>query len=89
MDNKTRAKELAVAHRVALDELYNPLLGDAERFRIWVRMGCLSVKMTVHLVETGWSYDVLDYPGDPGRWKHSTRGFWGRRTEWIADEEDN
>ena len=31
MDNKTRAKELAKAHRAALDELYNPLLDDADR----------------------------------------------------------
>ena len=89
MDDKTRAKELAKAYRAAQDELYNPRLKDAEWSRIRDRMDRLSMKMTAHLAETGWSYEVPDYPGEPGRWKHSTRGFWGWRTEWIDDEEEN
>lgn len=89
MDDKTRAKELAKAHREALDELYDPLTEDAGRPRIRERMFRLLMKLEEHRAETGWSYDVPDYPGEPGRWTHSIVGFLGRRTEWIYDEEDN
>ena len=89
MDDKTRAKELAKAHRAALDELYNPSLNDAERERIMDRRYRLSVKMYDHRVETGWSYEVPDFPGEPGRWANSTRGLLGWRTEWIDDEGEN
>ena len=89
MDDKTRAKELAKAYRAALYELHGPLLEDAERPRIRDRMERLAMKITTHLAETGRVYDVPGYSGEPGRWKHSTRGFWGWRTEWIDDEEEN
>ena len=88
MDDKTRAKELAKAHRAAMDELCNPMLMGAERSRLRERKDSLSMKLTDHQAATGWSYEVPDYPGELGRWKHTTSGFWTCRTEWIDDEKE-
>lgn len=89
MDDKTRAKELAKAYRAAQDELYDPLLEDPERSRLKDRRYRLGMKEVEHKMVTGWSYEVPDYPGEPGRWKHSIVGFLGRRIEWIDDKEEN
>lgn len=88
MDDKTRAKELAKAHRAVQEELYNPLLEDAERSKLRDRRDRLGMKKAEHQRVTGWAYDVPDYPGEPGRWKHSIVGFLGRRTEWIYDKKE-
>ena len=88
MDDKTRAKELAKAHKAALTEWHNPLLEDTERPRIRALMIGLTEKRQTHMDKTGWAYDVPNDPRKPGRWSHSTGTKWDRHTEWIEDEKE-